>query len=34
MNDSQKKAKATLDALLSDNKVIIGKTMIERRKSK
>lgn len=34
MNNSQKKAKATLDALLSDNQVITGKTMIERRKSK
>ena len=34
MSDSQKKAKATLESLLRDNKVISGKTMIERQKTK
>jgi hypothetical protein len=34
MSDSQKKAKATLESLLSDSKVITGKTMIERQKAK
>ena len=34
MSDSQKKAKATLESLLSDSKVITGKTLIERQKAK
>lgn len=34
MSDSQKKAKATLESLLSDSQVITGKTMIERQKAK
>ena len=34
MSDTQKKAKATLESLLSDSKVITGKTMIERQKAK
>jgi hypothetical protein len=34
MSDSQKKAKATLESLLSDSKVITGKTMIELQKAK
>ena len=34
MSDSQKKVKATLESLLSDSKVITGKTLIERQKAK
>jgi hypothetical protein len=34
MSDSQKKAKATLESLLIDSKVITGKTLIERQKAK
>lgn len=34
MSDSQKKAKATLESLLSDSSVITGKTLIERQKAK
>ena len=34
MSDSQRKPKATLQSLLSENKVITGKAMIEQKKAK